>query len=106
MIKLDKLTTGYTTQGALKEISKELNLTIEKGSLVGILGCNGIGKSTLLKTIAGFESPLSGSVQINNQMIHEMGPKNRAQNLSVVLTERTLSSDSVSYTHLTLPTKA
>ena len=93
MIKLDKLTTGYTTKGALKEISKELNLTIEKGSLVGILGCNGIGKSTLLKTIAGFESPLSGSVQINNQMIHEMGPKNRAQNLSVVLTERTLSSD-------------
>ena len=93
MIKLHKLTTGYSSKRASKEISSALDLSIEKGTLVGILGSNGIGKSTLLKTIAGFEKPLIGSVQIDENLVHEMSPMDRAQCMSVVLTERKLSGD-------------
>ena len=93
MIKFHKLTTGYTAKGAAKVISKDLDFTIEKGSLIGILGSNGIGKSTLLKTIAGFESPLNGSIQIDAQDIHKMNTKDRAKLLSIVLTEKKLSGD-------------
>jgi iron complex transport system ATP-binding protein len=89
MIALNKLTTGYIS----KEISKDLDLTIEKGTLVGVLGSNGIGKSTLLKTLAGFENPLNGTITIDGKDIHEMSPIDRAKNLSIVLTERSLSGD-------------
>ena len=93
MIKFHKLTTGYSSRGTSKEVSRALDLSIEKGTLVGILGSNGIGKSTLLKTIAGFEIPLIGSVQIDENLVHEMSPMDRAQCMSVVLTERKLSGD-------------
>ena len=89
MIALNNLTTGYISE----EISKDLNLTIEKGTLVGVLGSNGIGKSTLLKTLAGFENPLNGTITIDGKDIHEMSPIDRAKNLSIVLTERSLSGD-------------
>ena len=89
MIALNKLTTGYISE----EISKDLDLTIEKGTLVGVLGSNGIGKSTLLKTLAGFENPLNGTITIDGKDIHEMSPIDRAKNLSIVLTERSLSGD-------------
>ena len=89
MIALNKLTTGYISE----EISKDLDLTIEKSTLVGVLGGNGIGKSTLLKTLAGFENPLNGTITIDGKDIHEMSPIDRAKNLSIVLTERSLSGD-------------
>ena len=40
MIKFHKLTTGYSSRGTSKEISRALDLSIEKGTLVGILGSN------------------------------------------------------------------
>tara|TARA_B100000767_G_scaffold275599_1_gene313623 strand:+ start:5431 stop:6201 length:771 start_codon:yes stop_codon:yes gene_type:complete len=93
MITLNKLTTGYAKNGVLKEISTELQLEIKKGSLVGILGSNGTGKSTLIKTLAGFQKPLFGSVQIQGKTVHEMSPKQRAKSISVVLTERQFNGD-------------
>ena len=93
MIKIHKLTTGYSSKGTSKEVTRALDFSIESGTLVGILGSNGIGKSTLLKTIAGFEKPLSGSVQIDEKLVHGMSPMDRAQCLSIVLTERKLSGD-------------
>ena len=42
---------------------KNLNLELKKGSKIAITGCNGIGKSTLLKTIMGVIPPLNGSVE-------------------------------------------
>ncbi len=93
MIKFHKLTTGYASRGTSKEVTRALDFSIESGTLVGILGSNGIGKSTLLKTIAGFEKPLSGSVQIDENLVHGMSPMERAQCVSIVLTERKLSGD-------------
>lgn len=93
MITLNKLTTGYAKNGVSKEISTELQLEIKKGSLVGILGRNGIGKSTLIKTLAGFQKPLSGNVQVLGKTVHEMTPQQRAKCLSIVLTERKFNGD-------------
>ena len=77
MIKFHKLTTGYSSKGTSKEVTRALDFSIESGTLVGILGSNGIGKSTLLKTITGFEKPLSGSVQIDEKLVHGMSPMDR-----------------------------
>ncbi len=54
-----------------KPILKEINLEIERGQIISILGKSGSGKSTLLNIIAGFERADSGSLHINNQTIFE-----------------------------------
>ncbi len=60
-IKLLKHQLHFTEFWALKDI----NLTVEKGDRVGILGFNGAGKSTLLKVIAGVLKPTRGSVKVS-----------------------------------------
>lgn len=46
-------------------LTPALDLTLEKGSLTGIIGANGTGKSSLLKVIAGLQKPLSGKVSMD-----------------------------------------
>jgi|TARA_B110000116_G_scaffold193795_1_gene168670 iron complex transport system ATP-binding protein len=63
-------------------------LSIEKGKLVTVLGKNGIGKSTLLRTIAKVQEPLNGTVFINNKNLKSYSHQELATSLSMVLTER------------------
>lgn len=58
MIHLENLATGYRRQ----RISPPFNGTFHTGSLTAIVGANGTGKSTLLKTLAGILPPVSGQV--------------------------------------------
>ena len=60
MITLDNLAIGYDGQAVLSGIS----LTIARGSFTAILGANGTGKSTLLKTLLGLQPPVAGRIQI------------------------------------------
>lgn len=48
---------------------KNINLTIDKGETVGVIGRNGAGKSTLLKLIAGVSQPTVGKVQVNGRVV-------------------------------------
>jgi iron complex transport system ATP-binding protein len=76
------LTVGYTNNSLLED----LNLKLNAGDLVCFMGQNGVGKSTLIKTLAGLQRPLSGrisykSLECNNQ-------SELPRNLAVVLTDR------------------
>ncbi len=62
VLSLDKLCFGYDRP--LMEIS----LRVRRGQKIGILGANGVGKSTLLKTLAGLLRPLSGSFLIPDKL--------------------------------------
>ena len=59
IIDIYQLTVNYEKTSALWDI----NVSIPKGSLVGVIGPNGAGKSTLLKALLGIEKPLSGRVR-------------------------------------------
>ena len=65
MIKLENLQKYYHQHHVLKGI----NLTIEKGEVVVIIGTSGSGKSTLLRCINFLEQPTSGIVQINDKRV-------------------------------------
>ena len=64
MIQLTDVTQHYGVRPVLKRI----NLTIQTGQLVAIIGPNGMGKSTLLSVMAGVLSPQIGTVQIDGQL--------------------------------------
>lgn len=63
MIQIQNLSFGYNRK---KLLYKNLTLSLEAGSIYGLLGKNGAGKSTLLKNIIGLLFPKGGSIAVNN----------------------------------------
>lgn len=84
MIELHNLTVGYGTKAVLSDI----NQVLKAGQLVCLLGANGVGKSTILRTLAGFQPPLSGEVLIDGRNLSSLTLAERSKAVSVVLTER------------------
>lgn len=81
------LTIGYRRRVKGHVIlARGLNLNLEGGKLVGLLGPNGVGKSTLIRTLAGMHPPLSGRVLIWGQDLASLAPRSLARRLSLVLT--------------------
>ena len=68
-----------------KQVCNNLNLTIEAGQVWGILGRNGVGKTTLLHTLAGLRESVSGEIFINNTNINKLSRKHIAQQLGLLL---------------------
>lgn len=71
-----------------KSIYEGLNVQLSKGTLTCLLGQNGVGKSTLLKTIAGLLPRKSGDLSLNGSNIDTVGKAELARNLSIVTTEK------------------
>ena len=67
MIKIENLCKRYGDT----EVLKDFNLTVPKGSVYGLMGLNGAGKTTIIKHLAGFIKPDSGSVTIDEQQIED-----------------------------------
>ncbi|MBU3915592.1 ABC transporter ATP-binding protein [bacterium] len=70
LLKIRNLESYYGPIMAIKGVS----LDIEEGSIVTILGANGAGKTTILKTISGVMEPQKGSIEFMGQKIHGMSP--------------------------------
>ena len=62
MIQLTNINKSYGTRGGPVRVLRDVDLTIEQGERVGILGRNGAGKSTLIRLISGAERPTSGRI--------------------------------------------
>lgn len=83
------LSIGYKEGKKLKEIMSDLNISLNEGELVCLLGANGTGKSTLLRTLSGVLSPISGSITINGDELSSISKRKLSKLLSLVYTDRT-----------------
>ena len=63
VLKLDSLTAGYEDAAVLRD----LDLTVEKGEVVALLGANGAGKTTTLRAISGIVHPMHGRIELDGQ---------------------------------------
>ncbi len=88
ILKIENLTIGYASKKETVEIAKNINFSIYKGELIGIVGANGVGKSTLLRTLSKIQSQLSGNIYLNNKNLSEYKSLELASELSLVLTEQ------------------
>ena len=71
LLELKNVASYYGSVQALKSVS----LRVEQGEVVTLLGANGAGKSTTLRTISGLLRPASGEVWFEGQPIHGMAPE-------------------------------
>lgn len=88
ILNTENLSIGYQQKKNPKIVVSNINLEIEKGKLITILGKNGIGKSTLLRTISKVQEPLSGRVFLKDKNLNQYSEKELSTQLSLVLTER------------------
>lgn len=88
ILSTSQLSIGYSSKKETVTIGENLSLNLQAGKLIALIGANGIGKSTLLRTITGIQKPLKGTVLLNNSNIANYKPSELAQNLSMVLTEK------------------
>jgi len=78
------LSCGYSD--APQPVLRDLDLAVAEGRLVCVIGSNGVGKSTLARTLAGLLPPQAGEITLQGRALNELSPAERARRISVVLT--------------------
>src|SRR3981189_1673744 len=73
-LKLDHIDKTFTRGSASTEVLKDINLTIEQGEYVSIIGHSGCGKSTLLNIVAGLTPATTGAVLLEDREVNAPGP--------------------------------
>ncbi|MBR4373496.1 MAG: ABC transporter ATP-binding protein [Treponema sp.] len=73
VIEIENLTVSYESEENSYEALKNINLTINRGEFICIVGSSGCGKSTLLSVLEGLQNASAGSVKINGKEIHGTG---------------------------------
>jgi iron complex transport system ATP-binding protein len=88
-----KLSLGYRKGSKANVIAENISFTLEKGKLTCLLGPNGVGKSTLIKTIMGQIPALKNQVYLENKPTDTFSIKELSKRIAVVLTEKINSAN-------------
>lgn len=87
-ISIRNLSIGYPGKKGTKVVARNINASINNGELTCLLGANGVGKSTLLRTLSAFQPKLGGEIYIEGKEIGEYSDKELSHVISVVLTDK------------------
>ncbi|MDO6760054.1 ABC transporter ATP-binding protein [Tamlana sp. 2_MG-2023] len=93
VLKTEDLSIGYNSKKESTVIASHINIALQKGELVGLIGANGIGKSTLLRSLTNVQPKLSGGIFINDTPLESHSNLELAKVLSLVLTEKLASKN-------------
>ncbi|HOU00136.1 MAG TPA: ABC transporter ATP-binding protein [Anaerolineaceae bacterium] len=87
MLQTSALAIGYKNGGKTpRVVANHLNLQLNAGEFVCLVGPNGVGKSTLLRTVIGLQPKLAGEIQLSGRKLATYHPRELANQVSVVLT--------------------
>lgn len=107
IIKLNNVSYSYNDNGLITPVLQDLDLIIDQGESVAILGQSGCGKSTLLNLIGGMSTPDKGEVLINNIDITELNENKtteiRSKNLGFVYQFHHLLKDFTALDNVAMP---
>lgn len=87
-IHIENLSIGYPGKSDVKVVADGICAGINSGELTCLLGANGVGKSTLLRTLSAFQPKLGGEIRIHGKEIESYTDKQLSRVISVVLTEK------------------
>lgn len=87
-IHIKNLSIGYPGKSDVKVVADGICAGINSGELTCLLGANGVGKSTLLRTLSAFQPKLGGEIHIQGKEIESYTDKQLSRVISVVLTEK------------------
>ena len=87
-VRLENLTIGYISKKNRKVVAEGINAALESKRMTCLIGPNGVGKSTLLRTLSAFQPPLEGSVTIHGRNLASLKEKQLARMVGVVLTAK------------------
>ncbi|WP_375583434.1 ABC transporter ATP-binding protein [Cyclobacterium xiamenense] len=88
LLKARDLELGYRMGTQVHRVAYPVSFDLYRGELTCLMGPNGVGKSTLLKAIMHQHPPLQGEVWLENIATAQLGEKERAKKIAVVLTEK------------------
>ena len=88
-ISVRELYIGY----GKRQIANDINFDLNEGELCAIVGINGIGKSTLLRTLGNLQPGLNGEIKLNNLYLAKLSTIDLSKQLSIVLTESIASKN-------------
>lgn len=87
-VELHDLTIGYRTKQGVRTVASGMTAMVQQGELTCLIGPNGVGKSTLLRTLSAFQQPLSGSITVNGRELSTFSDRRLSRTVGVVLTEK------------------
>jgi iron complex transport system ATP-binding protein len=93
ILSVKQLSIGYQSKKTSLSIATNINFNLNSGELIGLVGANGIGKSTLLRTLTQLQPELSGEIFINEKPLHSYSNSELATCLSLVLTDKSISKN-------------
>ncbi|SDB24221.1 iron complex transport system ATP-binding protein [Flavobacteriaceae bacterium MAR_2010_188] len=94
ILKVENLWIGYESSStSIQTIAKDINFEIKTPQLVGIVGANGIGKSTLLRSLSGMQPKIEGEIYLQGNKLQSLDYLERSKLMSLVLTEQTISKN-------------
>ena len=102
ILELFNLSIGYKTKNKETTVFKNINVSVKQGNLVCILGKNGIGKSTLQRTISGVQSKISGRIVLSNKPLESYTSIELAKKIALVLTEQIPTGNLTAYELISL----
>lgn len=87
ILEASNLSIGYVNGRIEQKIVNEINFSVNQPKLISIIGKNGSGKSTFLRSIGRLQQSLSGEIKIDNQLINSISQNEWVKNVGIVLTE-------------------
>jgi iron complex transport system ATP-binding protein len=93
VLETKDLKIGYRKKHQETVIASGIEVNVKEGELVAVIGVNGVGKSTFLRTLSGIQPALQGNILIQGEDRHLFSSQKLATLISLVLTEQPLSKN-------------